>query len=55
MSEPKGKQAKTRVAERLATIKGMLHARVVVELSSIEALVDACLADLTPKKKRKKP
>ena len=53
-TQEKNKQIKTRVAERLKKAKTLLHARVVVELGEVEALVDACLTELLPKPKGKK-
>ena len=54
-TKEKRKHASTRVAERLLKVKQLLHGRTLIELGDVEKMVDACLADLTPKKKGKKP
>jgi hypothetical protein len=50
-NKEKRKITKTRVTEKLLKIKEMLHARTLIKLSEVDALVDACVADLLPKKK----
>ena len=50
-NKEKRKITKTRVTEKLLKIKEMLHARTLIKLSEVDALVDACVADLLPNKK----